>query len=222
MSKKKHRKSGAQNKQRGPSQKQQAPAPRKNIGGLVVIAAIVVILIVIIVGSRSGGVPEASPEEARYIGRLLPAGYQPPTVADPTDYTSTIEMAELTVTPGDTQLTVPVAELTAARIALFKYQKPDGAQLPLIAYVKPSGALFVGVSYCPPCQGEWQTIQADGTLTCNACGTKRDLESMVGISGACKLYPLDEIPVTIAGDDVVIERAGLDTWTPQPLDRKVG
>ncbi|PKQ28977.1 MAG: hypothetical protein CVT60_07730 [Actinobacteria bacterium HGW-Actinobacteria-10] len=123
---------------------------------------------------------------------------------------------------ADTQVSVPLADLTDAKLSILQYDRADGQQLPLIAYVKPSGTLFVGISFCPPCEGEWQTIQADGTLTCNSCGTKRDLETMAGISGSCKLYPLDELPATLVDGNVVIERAVLDSWTPQPLDRKVG
>jgi hypothetical protein len=196
---------------------------------VAVIAVVVVGIIASSVAGQKGGerdgtktAAQPAADEAKYLGRLLPANYQAPAVADATTYTSVKEMAELTATLGDAELAVPVADVTNATIVLFKYEKPGTDAIPMIAYVKPSGKLFVGVSYCPPCQGEWQTIQPDGTLTCNACGTKRDLESMVGISGTCKLYPLDEIPATIVGPDIVIERAALDSWTPQPLDRKVG
>lgn len=206
-----------------------APAPpeKKNKALIIGIAGALLIVVAILVASAggggrssSGGAPVATEEEARYIGRLLPAGYAPPAVAEPAAYTSTIEMTELTATLTDTQVKVPLADVTNAKIALVQY---EGAKsLPVMAFVKPSGKLFVGVSFCPPCQGEWQTIQPDGTLTCNSCGTKRDLETQVGISGACKLYPIDEIPVTIVDGEIVFERAVLDNWTAQPLDRKVG
>lgn len=142
-------------------------------------------------------------------------------IAGAQSYDATVEMTELTATTTDTQIAVPVADVAEAKIAIFRYETASGP-LPLIAYVKPSGALFVGVSFCLPCEGEWQTIQSDGTLTCNSCGTKRDLETGVGVSGTCKLYPLDELPVTVAADTISIDRAVLDSWTPQPLDRKVG
>ena len=44
----------------------------------------------------------------------------------------------------------------------------------------------------------------------------------VGISGACKLYPLDELPAKVVGDKIVIEKSVLDGWTVQPVDRPVG
>lgn len=232
MSQKKHKQASQQAKASG---KKAAPAPEPSKGNsklaiLIAVAAVAVIGVIVAVsvgGGESqsgtgGGVRQPSAEEAPYIGRLLPAGYTEPTVAEPTVYTSTVEMAELTAAVTETQVTVPLSQVTGAKIALIQYQREGEAPLPLIAYVKPSGGLFVGVSFCPPCQGEWQTIQADGTLTCNACGTKRDLETQAGISGSCKLYPIDELPVTVEGDTITIDRAAIDSWTPQPLDRKVG
>jgi uncharacterized membrane protein len=122
----------------------------------------------------------------------------------------------------DGTISVSADEVLANKIVRFDYTRGDGRVLPLIAYVKPSGSLFVGVSYCPPCEGEGQRIEADGTLTCESCGTKRDLETNTGISGACKLYPLDEIPATVEGGNIVAETEVLDRWIAQPLDRPVG
>jgi hypothetical protein len=172
-------------------------------------------------GSGSGGaLVQPTAEEARYMGRLLPAGYQPPSVGGPQVCAASYQMRGLTATATETDVSIPLDAVTDAKITLFQY---EGAQsLPVIAYVKPSGTLFVGVSFCPPCEGEYQSIEADRTLTCSSCGTKRDLESMAGISGACKLYPLDEVPVTIADGQIRIDRAVLDGWTAQPLDRQVG
>lgn len=207
------------------------PEPHKSKAGLllaVAAVAIVGIVVALSIGggdsasTGAGGAPTPTAEEAPYIGRLLPAGYTAPVVAEPTTYSSTVEMTELPATLTETHVTMPLSQVAGAQIALIQYEREGQAPLPLIAYVKPSGALFVGISFCPPCQGEWQTIQGDSTLTCNACGTKRDLETQVGISGSCKLYPLDELPVTVEGDSIIIDRAAIDTWTPQPLDRQVG
>ena len=49
-----------------------------------------------------------------------------------------------------------------------------------------------------------------------------DPETGIGISGACKLYPLDELPAKIQGDRIVVDRTVLDNWTVQPTDRQVG
>lgn len=163
----------------------------------------------------------APAEEQKYIGRLLPANYQAPVV-QPVTYSGTTQMTDVVADASGAQVTVPVADISTNKIVYFEYAKAGGEAVPMIAYVKPSGKLFVGVSYCIPCKGKRQFVDADGTLTCSSCGTKRDLETGVGISGACKLYPLDEVASKIVGDKLVIEKSELDKWTPQPLDRKVG
>jgi len=131
-------------------------------------------------------------------------------------------MTDVTAESKGTKVTVPLADIQKNKIVYFEYAKAGGEAIPMVAYIKPSGKLFVGVSFCIPCKGKKQFVDADGTLTCASCGTKRDLETGVGISGACKLYPLDEIASTIAGDKLVIEKSALDKWTPQPTDRPVG
>ena len=131
-------------------------------------------------------------------------------------------MTELAATQTDAQITIPAAKLLESKIVYFEYAKAGSKPIPMIAYVKPSGKAFVGVSYCPPCEGERQSIAADLTLTCASCGTKRNVETGVGISGACKLYPLDELPSKLAGGNIVIDKSALDSWTPQPKDRQIG
>lgn len=191
------------------------------IGALMVVG-------VIAIASQSGGEANdagaggASPEEQKYIGRYLPEGYEEPKLATVVAYTSTTTMSEIAAVETTAEVTVPVDEVKSKRLVTFKAKKASGEIVPMIAYVKTSGRLFVGVSYCPPCEGELQRIETDGTLTCDACGTKRNLETQVGISGPCKLYPLDELPVKVNGDKIVLERSVLDGWTAQPLDRPVG
>lgn len=206
------------------------PAPAKKsrstvwiIGGVVLLAVVgMVSLSGTGSGTGGGGVAGISAEEQKYIGRLLPAGYQEPKVADLALYAETVKMTDITATDDGTTLSVPISDIVAKKIVKFDYAKPGERALPLIAYVKPSGKLFVAVSFCPPCEGEGQRIEPDGTLVCESCGTKRDLEKGVGLSGACKLYPLDELPVTVAGDRIVVEKAILDSWTAQPKDRPIG
>jgi nitrite reductase/ring-hydroxylating ferredoxin subunit len=169
--------------------------------------------------TTAGSVP---PEEQKYIGRLLPASYAEPSVSEAAVYSTTLQMADITVTQGKAQTSIPVADVVSSKIVFFQYQKAGGEQVPMIAYVKPSGKLFVGVSFCIPCKSTGQSIEADGTLRCKACGTKRDAETGVGVSGACRLYPLDELPVKVTGGKIVIENSAIEQWTPQPLDRKVG
>lgn len=205
--------------------------PKKNRTVMWIVAGVALLVLVgVSLSGRSGtsgtagstvagGVP---PEEQKYIGRLLPVGYQEPRVADIAVYAETVKMTDVTATDDGTRLSVPVSDITTNKIVKFEYAKAGARALPLMAYVKPSGRLFVAVSFCPPCEGEGQRIEAPGTLVCESCGTKRDLEQGVGISGACKLYPLDELPVTVTGDRITIDKTVLDGWTAQPKDRQIG
>ncbi len=220
----------------------QATEPRENSGSTAtrssamwIITGLIVVGLVVgvaIAGAKSGdeasgpggpsGTPAPSAEEAKYIGRFLPDGYEEPAIDDGGEVSADTPMAQITATQDAKGVTIPVSELAAKRNVAFQYQKADGTPIPLIAYIKPSGKLFVGVSYCVPCKGTGQTLTTDGMLTCDSCGTKRDLETSTGISGACKLYPLDELPVTVGDGQISIPAAALDGWTVQPLDRQVG
>lgn len=163
----------------------------------------------------------------KYLTRFLPAGYQESSVSSPIDYTQqpSIEMADVKNNVSNGNLELSLNDIKQNKFVLTKYEKKQVSfnagttGLPVMAYIKPSGKLFVAVSFCPPCQGIKHTITPDGALTCNTCGTKRDLETQEGLSGACKLYPSDELPVKIQGDKVLISLQVLDDWSPQPGDR---
>lgn len=193
------------------------------LGGLLL--AIVLIATVVSQGGKgsagtAGGPPKATAEEAKYIGRYLPSGYESPNVGATTIQAK--PMTPVSAKATDKALTLAESDVKANGIVSFEYEKSASEKIPMIAYVRPSGKLFVGVSYCVPCQGTGQSFGDDGTLTCDSCGTKRDLESGVGISGACKLYPLDELPVTLVDGTISIDKSVLDSWTVQPTDRPVG
>jgi len=222
------------------------PAKKKGVGSATWIAAAVAVValvaVVFIVGSggSKGTVAAAGPvsagasapqaaapgaipaEEAKYIGRLLPATYVEPAVAGAQTYSTGVVMTDVTAKQDVKQTTLAVADVVAGKIVYFEYQKPGAEPISMMAYVKPSGKLFVGVSYCIPCKGKRHDISPDGTLRCQACGTKRDLETGVGVSGGCRLYPLDEIPAAVAGGRIVIDNSVLNGWTAQPLDRQSG
>jgi len=235
MSKKKHKNS---NRSAPPVK---APARKPVSAQAWVLGAIVVIGIMVaavISGARSSQpnqpgqvsqtaqtppvVPNPVPaDEAAYLGRFLPEGYTAPAIAGATTYSSVVKMSPTEATADEAGFTIAASDVVSKKIVSFDVQK-NGKPLSMIAYVRPSGKVFVGVSLCPPCQGRGQRIEADGTLTCESCGTKRDLESDVGISGACKLFPLDELPVSLEGDTIAISQAAIDGWTEQPIDRQVG
>lgn len=225
MSKKKSAPHKAPVPQRTSAQRKAPTASKKAVPRALWITAVAVVLIVggIWAGSSGGKkMGGASPEEQKYIGRFLPTGYEEPKIAGIQAYTTTVNMS--TVTPELSNATISIAadQVVTNKIVYFEYQKPGGKAIPMIAYIKPSGKLFVGVSFCPPCEGKGQRIEAGGTLVCEACGTVRTLESGVGVSGACRLYPLDELPASLANGKITVDRAALDSWTPQPLDRPTG
>lgn len=239
------KKSGSKSTSKGsakPAQSKSAPAkatPRNGANNralLFVGIAVALAIVGIYLSSKTGkpitsttpggsgtSVASAPAEEQKYIGRFLPAGFAEAEVASATPINATRKMTPITAT-ADAKggLTVKVADVVSNGIVSFSYPKAGGSPIPMIAYVKPSGKLFVGVSYCVPCQGIGQRFETDGTLTCESCGTKRDPETGVGLSGACRLYPLDELPVTVSNGVIMIDKAALDGWTVQPQDRKVG
>lgn len=173
-------------------------------------------------GSKGGAPAGIDPAEAKYIGRLLPADYEEPKLADIVVYTETTPMTDAAFNDAGDTLELDTALVTEKRNVYAEYTRADGKKIPVMAYLKPSGKLFVGISFCPPCEGERQRIETDGTLTCESCGTKRTLETGVGISGTCKLYPLDELPVTVKDGKIAIEKSLFENWVAQPLDRPVG
>lgn len=207
---------------RKPAAKSAAPAKKTNSQLILGIGAVVIVAIAAIVWFASSKPSSAIPaDEQKYLGRLLPASYQEPSVGGQQSYSSAIKMTEITATKGKDSVSIPTDQLIADKIVYFEYTRADGQQLPMVAYVKPSGKLFVGVSFCLPCKGTKQRIE-NGQLVCESCGTIRDLETGAGISGTCRLYPLDEVPATVSGGTISIANSVLDQWTAQPLDRKVG
>ena len=207
-----------------------ANAPAKNSGrkSVWIVTAVAVAAVVVGVLIASGGGSQevatltADPAEAKYIGRYLPAGYVEPAVSEGGPVTADIPMAAIEAESSDTGLSISLSEVVSKRNVGFTYTKADGTPVALIAFVKPSGKLSVAVSFCPPCRGISHTMTTDGAMTCDACGTKRDAETGIGISGSCRLYPMDELPVTVSGDEITIDNAVLENWTEQPLDRQVG
>jgi nitrite reductase/ring-hydroxylating ferredoxin subunit len=202
------------------------PTPAKKSARPLWIAGVIALVVVggiwaaTSLGSKSTSSASGAPaNEQKYIGRLLPAGYQEPKIADVQVYASTVKMTDVAPTQNSAGISIPADKVVSSKIVYFEYKKASGDTIPMIAYVKPSGKLFVGVSYCPPCQGKRDRIEAGGTLVCETCGTVRNLETGVGISGGCRLYPLDELPASVSGGKITVTTAAIDSWTPQPLDR---
>jgi hypothetical protein len=190
---------------------------------MVVGLAIVLLLAAIGFYLKSAGNSvglKPDPREAKYIGRYLPKGYAPAKLIEPIGYEERIDPTDINPEIKDGSIQLNVGDIIKNRIVYFEYTRAgDNTVIPMTAYIKPSGKLFTGVSLCRPCQAKRQYIDSDGLLTCTACGTKRDLETQAGVSGACKLYPLDEMPHSLLGGKVLISENSLGSWKEQPLDR---
>lgn len=128
-------------------------------------------------------------------------------------YTSKVSMTEINAKEeSGGKISISLSEVQRDLFVLFKYDKNKvenrsfGTQgLPLLSYISPNGDLVVAVSMCEPCKSIRFRIEPDGTLTCLACGTKFDMETLAGISGACVQYPPDEVKYTIQGDKIMVD-----------------
>lgn len=187
-------------------------------------AVVFAVAVFALTSGQFGRPKEPTPEEKKYWGRYLPKGYGEPRLTEGIDYgeISRIRMTRIDASATENSVSIAVGDVIKNRIVYFEYRKQGADPVSLMAYVKPSGRLFVGASYCPPCQSRYQRIEGDSTLTCEVCGTKRDLEGMIGISGACKLYPIDEFPAKVVGDRIYVDKEAIDRYSPQPIDRPVG
>lgn len=173
----------------------------------------------IIVASASAVLIYNSNYKARSI-----QSYERPVVSKPIKYEGRVtKMTTIDATVDGGVISIPLDIIMKKKIVNFDYPKkqiPSGTgtePLSLMAYITPSGKLFTGTSYCPPCRSKIHDITADGSLTCKTCGTKRDLETLKGISGGCINYPPDELPAKIKNGKVMIEESVLEDWKTKPL-----
>lgn len=168
-------------------------------GAIALIALFVVGALV--VGSSGGG--RAAPERV--------------TVAGKQDYTSgNVEMVPVKATVAGGDISVPLAELKKNKFLSFPYSE-SGVEVPLLAMITPSGRLFTASSMCEPCKSDKFHTEPDGTLTCNACGTKWDLETMEGISGGCPNYPPQELKSVVRDGKIILKEADVRAWKPRTV-----
>lgn len=139
-----------------------------------------------------------------------------PVVAGKHDYTTggNLEQTPIEAKVSAGKVSVSLGDVKKYKIVAFDYNK-NGKQVPLIAYITPSGRLFTASSMCEPCRSNKFHIEPDGTLTCNACGTKWDLESIQGISGGCPNYPPQEMKSSVAGDKILLDESVIVAWQPR-------
>jgi hypothetical protein len=133
-----------------------------------------------------------------------------------------IKMTSIEAKVEDGYVKIPLAKVKKHSLVAFWYGKKKirdarGREkpLPLLAMISPSGRLITAVSVCEPCRSEWFHTEPDGTLTCNVCNTKWDLETFQGISGGCPNYPPEELPHEIRDGWILIREEILLRWKPR-------
>jgi len=145
-------------------------------------------------------------------------------ISDPLDYsTRRYDMKSIKVVETDKNVIFSLADIKKYRMVGFTAKNRAGApsqsnvgnQIPLMAYITPSGSLNTVVSYCEPCRATQSHTETDGTLTCNVCGTKWNLEDEAPVSGACSAYPPEPIKAEVRGGKVYLDRQEIASWKPR-------
>jgi len=180
------------------------------------------ILLVVMVG---GGV-------ALTVGGSTGSEIKPPKQIDrvevtgPVDYTQArVDMKKIDYEADEKWVTINLDDVIKNKLVTFNFKSPKinvetrnfagKPELPILAMVDPKGKLMVGVSYCEPCRSITFHTEKDMSLTCNICGTKWDVETLIAWSGACMPFPPDEVKVKVKGDKVLIPRDYLEKWEPR-------
>ncbi|MDP1809565.1 MAG: Fe-S-containing protein [Actinomycetota bacterium] len=168
--------------------------------------------------SRSGSSDTRQVKPPKQVPRIA--------VSDPVDYTQArVDMKRISYKTEGDSVVLSLADIKKNKFVRFEFHslKINVRQrnfagkpvLPVLALIVPSGKLMVGVSYCEPCRSTTFHTESDGSLTCNICGTKWDLESLLAWSGACMPFPPDEIKVAVKGNKVLIPKGYLESWKPR-------
>ena len=94
------------------------------------------------------------------------------------------------------------------RIILSTYRNAE--YLPLVIIKTPKGQTISGVRVCEPCSSFSFHILEGKYLSCDACGTRWDIETLQGISGGCLNYPPPILTTDLAnGITIGAEQTGL-------------
>jgi len=147
-------------------------------------------------------------------------------VSGPVDYTEArVDMKRVDYKTAGDNVILSLADIEKNKFVRFDFhsKKLSVRQrnfagkpvLPVMALIVPSGKLMVGVSYCEPCRSTTFHTERDISLTCNVCGTKWDLESLLAWSGACMPFPPDEVKVAVKDGKVLIPKGYLESWQPR-------
>lgn len=144
-------------------------------------------------------------------------------VSERLDYTlRDVKMTKVSSEVRDGYIRISLKDVKRNRFVAFWYKKKQITDararkrpLPLLAIITPSGKLITAVSVCEPCRSETFHTEPDGTLTCNVCYTKWDLETFEGLSGGCPNYPPAELEHKVKDGEILIRESDLLSWKPR-------
>lgn len=142
-------------------------------------------------------------------------------ISQPVTYDANVEMTEVKSKVEGGKIAIDLNEVKKNQFVTYSYDKNQvdigfGKQaLPILAYIAPSGELVTAVSMCEPCKSIKFHIEPDGTLTCNACGTKFSIDTLEGVSGACTSYPPDEVKYVLKAGKILIDESAVADWKPR-------
>lgn len=190
----------------------------------VSMTSVLIIAVVVIMAaggfwlSRSGTPETEQVKSPKQIDRV--------TVSGPVDYTQgRVDMTNIDYTTKGDNVVISLDEVKKNKFVRFEFRSPKinvkqrnfagEPLLPVMAMVAPSGKLLVAVSYCEPCRATTFHTEKDSSLTCNICGTKWDLETLIAWSGACQAFPPDEVKVAVKDGKVLIPKGYLESWEPR-------
>ncbi|MCK4777027.1 MAG: DUF2318 domain-containing protein [Actinomycetia bacterium] len=132
-----------------------------------------------------------------------------------TDSEPETQMTPIAASVEGEYMAISLEDVEKGKLASFAYDDGSGNELPLLSYLTPSGKVITAVSVCEPCNSTTFHFGSDGLLTCNACYTKWDPETLEGISGGCKDYPPDELENTVEDGKILIKIDEITSWSPR-------
>lgn len=190
----------------------------------VSMTSVLIIAVIAIMAAGGFWISRSGTSETRQV--KPPKQVRRAKVSGPVDFTQgRVDMQNIDYKTEGKNVVISLNEVKKKKFVRFEFRSPKinvkqrnfagEPLLPMMAMVAPSGKLLVAVSYCEPCRATTFHTEKDSSLTCNICGTKWDLESLIAWSGACMPYPPDEVQVAVTGGKVLIPKAYLESWEPR-------
>lgn len=77
--------------------------------------------------------------------------------------------------------------------------------------------IFIRSSVCPPCGSMGFALEGD-ILVCDACATRFDASTGMGVGGACIAYPKESIPYTVSDGTLIMSLSDIVTAYQETLE----